>query len=803
MSEWSIVFSEWDPDEQPRREALCALGNGYLVTRAADETRRADGLHYPGTYLAGGYDRRVSRIAGERIENEDLVNWPDWTHMAWRPEQGRWFRIEDVQILEFEQSLDLKRGVLERRLRTRDEEGRTTRLTSRRLVSMDDPHLCALEWELTPEDWSGGMEIRSEIDGRVRNGNVARYSDLESHHVETLEARRLDEERVLLVCRSIQSRLRVAMAARLRAPGADPRERLYTEAGDRAGQRLVFDAREGEPIALEKVVSVFSGRDHAISEPGEAAAKDVARAPAFERLLTRHERAWGRLWERFDLSIGRDPEQALLRLHTFHLLQTVSPNTIDRDVGVPARGWHGEAYRGHVLWDELFIFPLLNLQMPDLTRALLMYRYRRLDEARAYASSEGRIGARYPWQSGSDGREESQFIHLNPQSGRWIPDNSSLQRHINLAIAFNVWQYFEATGDCDFFCSYGVEMLVEICRYMADLAEEGDDGRFHVRGVMGPDEFHEKHPGAEQPGIDDNAYTNVLTSWALASLPRALEVIGERNRARLERDLSITEEELERLDEISRSLYVPFHDDGIISQYEGFDDLEEIDWEKYRNSYDDVQRMDRLLEAEGESPATYKVAKQADVLMLFFLFSAEHLRSLLERMGYDFPGELIPKNVQYYLERTSHGSTLSRIVHAWVLARSDRQESWALFREALRSDIDDIQGGTTKEGIHLGAMAGTVDLVNRCYTGVEIREGMLRLNPLLPREIQELRLSVIYRGAKIRIAVMRDEMELTLVEPAAAPMKVVLREEIVELPPGRTQRLSLKRSDEGVGSGRG
>ena len=42
-------------------------------------------------------------------------------------------------------------------------------------------------------------------------------------------------------------------------------------------------------------------------------------------------------------------------------------HTIDLDVGVPARGLHGEAYRGHVFWDELFIFPLLNYRLPILT----------------------------------------------------------------------------------------------------------------------------------------------------------------------------------------------------------------------------------------------------------------------------------------------------------------------------------------------------------------------------------------------------------------------------------------------------
>lgn len=108
--------------------------------------------------------------------------------------------------------------------------------------------------------------------------------------------------------------------------------------------------------------------------------------------------------------------------------------------------------------------------------------------------------------------------------------------------------------------------------------------------------------------------------------------------------------------------------------------------------------------------------------MLFYLFSADELRDILGRLGYHLEPETIPRAIEYYLHRTSHGSTLSRVVHSWVLARSDRARSWSLFNEALEADISDTQGGTTREGIHLGAMAGTVDIMQRCYTGLELRD---------------------------------------------------------------------------------
>ena len=147
-----------------------------------------------------------------------------------------------------------------------------------------------------------------------------------------------------------------------------------------------------------------------------------------------------------ELDSANERAEMILHLHIFHLLQTVSPNSIPLDVGVPARGWTGEAYRGHVFWDEMFVFPLLNFQLSVLASALLEYRHERLGAARAAARAAGYQGAMFPWQSGSDGREETQRMHLNPQSGRWLPDHSQLQRHVNIALAYNVWQHYMVTG---------------------------------------------------------------------------------------------------------------------------------------------------------------------------------------------------------------------------------------------------------------------------------------------------------------------------------------------------------------------
>ena len=187
----------------------------------------------------------------------------------------------------------------------------------------------------------------------------------------------------------------------------------------------------------------------------------------------------------------------------------------------------------------------------------------------------------------------------------------------------------------------------------------------------------------------------------------------------------------------------------MISQFEGYRDLAELDWADYRRRYGDIQRLDRILEAEGRSVDDYQVSKQADVLMLFYLLSADELRELLGRLGYALPPEAIPRTIEYYLARTSHGSTLSALVDAWVLARAHREQALEHFERALRSDVADIQGGTTAEGIHLGAMAGCVDLLQRCFAGLETRQDALWFNPHWPHRFGRLEFAVQYRGQSL------------------------------------------------------
>jgi alpha,alpha-trehalase len=461
-------------------------------------------------------------------------------------------------------------------------------------------------------------------------------------------------------------------------------------------------------------------------------------------------------------------------------------------VGVPARGWHGEAYRGHIFWDEMFIFPFFNLQRPVLAASLLEYRHVRLDAARRAAREAGYEGAMFPWQSGSNGREETQQLHLNPKSGRWLPDHSHLQRHVNVAIAYNVWQHYMVTGSIGFLRFVGAELLIEIARFWASLATwNATETRYEILGVMGPDEYHEAYPDADRPGLNNNTYTNVMVVWVLQRALEALEDLPPHYRQELVQELSIRDDELDRWRDITRKMKVVFHADGTLTQFEGYEDLLEFDWEGYRERYGDIARLDRLLEAEGDSPNRYKLSKQADVLMLLFLLSRSELLELLAGLGYQVSEEQLARTVDYHLERTSHGSTLSGVVSAWVLARYQPEEAWRFLQHALESDVADVQGGTTAEGIHLGAMAGTVDIVLRCLAGLRPRGEVLRFDPALPLQVKQLKFSLHYRGHRVDVTLDEDRLEVGSRPGHARPIKVLVRDQTVELAPGGRHEFPL------------
>ena len=816
MPDFTLAYDGFDPEQEGLREALTSTGNGYFATRGAAEWEDANAVHYPGTYAHGCFNRETTILGGRPVLNEDLVNLPNWLLLKLRIEGEEAIGLDNVEVLSYRHSYDIRNAVVQREIQFRDRAGRETTLRSRRFVSMAHSHMAGIEWTVTPDNWSGRVEVISGLDGRVTNHMVARYRELEGRHLNPGSPRTFGPEIIALKVQTRQSNIYIAEAARTRVfrggeavsmldpasrSSVDPLEvaRSLYQMDDYIQQVLVFDVEQGSPVRVEKMISLFTSHDNAITETLGAAGKHVARYPDFAAALTEHESAWAELWDVGDIGLPSEPRvQLLLRFHISHVLQVCSRHTARHDAGVPARGLNGEAYRGHVFWDELYVYPYLNFRLPEITRGLLMYRYRRLAEARAAAREAGYWGAMFPWQSGSDGTEETQVVHLNPLSGQWDPDHSHNQRHVNAAIFYNVWQYYQATDDLAFLRDYGAELMLEIARFWSSIAHYNPErDRYEIHGVMGPDEFHERYPGAEESGLRNNAYTNLMVAWIAGTAPRVLDLLPTSRRAALRVRLGLTDDELRTWDEMSRKMFVPFHSNGaedVVSQFEGYADLEELDWERYRAEHSDIHRLDRILKAEGGDPNRYQLAKQADAVMLFFLFSDDELRELFERLGYDYDPDLARRTIDHYDQRTSHGSTLSLVTHAAVLGGLDPESSWKRFLAALESDVGDVQGGTTKEGIHMGVMSGTLDLLQRGYVGASVRDGVLHFAPTLTDRLDGLTFPMQFRGTSIRVSISGDELTVhTLTEGFSRPVRIGIGDEVRELAAGQEWVAPLRR----------
>ncbi len=759
--QWSITYYDYNLKKERSREALLTTGNGYFGTRGALEETDANAVNYPGTYMAGMYNRLVTNISGHDIENEDFVNLPNWLSITFKIGSGEWFDVNQTKILSIKRKLDFRNGLLERWMTVEDSSGRQTALHVRRFVSMHNSCTAALAYSIKPLNYSGTVTLKSSLDGNVINAGVDRYKSLNSRHLDIIKAG-CEQEKIFVLVSTSQSKHQIAQAAAhqiILDAKVEPITAVTAEDQGKVSAAYEISVAQGQTITLEKTVAVCSDKDDFVDDALSSALQGVSRLKKVDQLLLESETEWKAIWEKMDIRVEGDRQsQKLLRLHLYHLVVSMSPFNSMLDASITARGLHGEAYRGHIFWDELFILPLYDLHLPDVARSMLMYRYHRIENARQYAREHGFKGAMFPWQSGSDGREETQVMHLNPLTGHWGEDHSSLQRHVSLAIAYNVWDYYWITNDIDFLRKFGAELFLEICRFWHSKTSLNEaNGRYSIDGVMGPDEFHEHYPGSEKGGLKDNTYTNIMVAWIFNKANDILALLGEDSL----RKAGFNASEITSWATIASKLNLVINPDGILSQYDGYFDLKELDWAAYKQKYNNIYRLDRILKAEGKSPDEYKVAKQADTLMVFYNLNKSEVDEILKKMDYNLPADYLQRNLAYYLARTSHGSTLSRVVHARLAAiAGDRQMSWQLYNDALGSDYTDIQGGTTGEGIHAGVMAGTILIALNTFAGLDYRQPNLHFDPSLPSGWKKLSFKLQFKGIHYQISIAPDTISV-------------------------------------------
>jgi kojibiose phosphorylase len=691
---WHLVEQGFVLSREHEVESLFAVGNGLVGTRGS--IAEGSALSAPATFIAGVYE--TPNAIGAVPE---LVCIADWTYLSAEID-GCPIRADAGDNLMHRRILDIRQGGLFREWQHRDAAGRLTTIRALRLASQADRHVLFQSVVLTPENYSGRLLLRGAWFPltlvRTSKGAAVGFA------VETL----------------MESPGRFDV---LREPGPHPGE---------ATQSLELKVEVGKSYRLDRIVTIETSRN--ASAPLQVATShldQVVCEQGPEGVVEAHRHAWLNLWRAADIGVEGDPAaQRALRFAAYHLLSAANP--ADEHTSIGARALTGRAYKGHIFWDtEIFMLPFFSLTYPDAARALLMYRYHTLPAARERAAKCGFRGALYAWESADTGDDVTPSFAVGPH-GDVVPILVGMQeQHISADVAYGVWTYWQTTGDNQFLLDAGAEILVETARFWASRVEQGDDGRLHIRRVIGPDEYHES--------VDDNAYTNGMAQW---NLERGADVavwlkqrgrdIWQRFSPRIRLDL----EEAHEWRRVASRMHTGFNPQTcLLEQFSGYFQREDIDLSVYGSR---AAPIDVLL--GRDRVAGSQVIKQADVVMLIYL--------LWDR----FSPEVREANFRYYEPRTDHGSSLSPPVHSIVAARlGDLPLAERYFRQTADIDLADNMGNAAG-GVHAASLGGLWQAAVFGFAGLTVRPEGPTFEPRLPPTWKRLQLSLRCRGRNIDVA---------------------------------------------------
>jgi kojibiose phosphorylase len=736
---WLLLADGWTPAREPAIEGALALVNGYLGTRAAVE--EGSGASTPATFLNGVFDTATEAAAQAAATPErqiiaaptpELVVAPDWSRLRLLA-GGDALTVETAEVLGHRRTLDLRHGLLVREWRLRA-GGRTTRLRSLRFASLADRHVLGQALEVVAEDWTGPLTVEAIVEAAVTNeGGVRHLVDQRTRPV---------QGGLLLEAATAQRRIGICMAASTVLDAGDGGVAGEDEAGEAAlVQRHRFEVAPGRAARLHKLVTVFTGRDDPDPAALAVARLSEATAAGLPAALRQSAAAWAERWATADVEVTGDEElQRRVRFASYHLIGCANPE--DPRAAPGARSLTGERYKGHVFWDnELFVLPFLVYTHPPSARAVLGYRHHTLPAARRNARARGWRGAAYAWESADTGEDVTPAYYFTARGERKDTRTGEEEHHLNADIGFAVWQYWQATGDERHLLEEGAQLLVELARFWASRAERDADGRWHVRVVIGPDEYHE--------GVDDNAYTNQLAAWLLHRTAELVAWLAGRHPDRfasLAAALGLDGAEPAGWRAVADGLVDGVDPEtGLIEQHRGFHQLQPVDLAAFEPR---STTMDVLL--GWDALERLKLIKQADVVLLLTL------------LGDRYPGAVQETNFRYYEPLTVHDSSLSPPVHALLAARlGDLETAKRYLAEASTLDLDFEQGVTAAGGVHIATLGGIWQALVLGFAGMTVAGGEPHFTPRVPASWGSLRFRVRWRGRLLEVTATGDTATVT------------------------------------------
>jgi trehalose/maltose hydrolase-like predicted phosphorylase len=748
---WILDDEGFDPLRESSRESRFAISNGFLGIRGARTINR--GVHStrpPRTYVAGLFD-----ALGAEQPIPGLVTAADWLQVRISLSGGPPARLP-LEMSSHHRTLDMGRGVLLTGCRLSIGQLVGIRLRTLRLVSLSER---AVGLQLIQIEIEKG-EVEITLEASFEGADLGLVSE------------RLEQDLGVWRTHSSGKGLAMATESSLRIDDQD----LPPTALGPLKWSWTWTSRPGQIVCFERLVAV--ARSDAQGPDPANGARDklgISRRLGWHGVVAEHEAAWASRWRCSGVEVDGDAAaQQALRFALYHLNSAANP--VDERVSIGARALAGDDYHGHVFWDtEIYLLPFYILTWPEAARALLMYRFRTLEGARRKAAGMGWRGAFYAWESADTGAETAPEQVIGPDR-QVIPILCGKQeQHISADVAYAVWHYWQATGDEGFLIDAGAEILLETGRFWSSRAQLEADGHRHIRGVIGPDEYHEH--------IDDNAFTNVMARW---NIRRALEVAALlRERwpecwARLSGRLGLDDTELTQWLNAADTMATGLDPKtGLFEQFAGFFALEDIDLTHYAGR---SVPMDVVLGRKRTQRS--QVVKQADVVALLGLLPDE------------FVGETGAKNFDYYEPRCGHGSSLSRAMHGLVAARLGRREmALRYFQQTAAIDLADTHAAIDG-GIHIAALGGIWMTAVLGFAGLSLRGDGVALDPQLPPNWQSLGFGLQWRSRHLRIKIVPGEQLVEATLEPGEPMTLVVSGQAHELRHDRPLRVSAKRTED-------
>lgn len=724
---------------EPHLETCFTLANGYMGVRGTFEEMYSNEMM--GTYVAGVFDKSEAQVT-------ELVNLPFFFGLHIYANGVR-VDAAECKVLDFYRALDLKQGLLYKRVRYEDPNGNITKVEGYRFISQHDRQRAGMRYEVTAENYSGLVSVESITDGTTVN--MANSPQERVKHYIIREAEPLLSQGMYVEAATRDQDYRVGIASTLRAEregrnaAIGRRRRVF---GEQAVESVDVEVAAGQPVVIDKYILVVSSRNMA---------KDALKSEA-ERLLNRYTsvgmetavqesiQAYEALWNGMQIDIEGDEEaEQAVRFNLFHLMNCANPE--DERVSIAAKGLHGEGYKGHVFWDtEIFMIPFFVYTYPEAARAMLMYRYHLLDAARENARMGGYRGARYPWESADSGKEETPRWGFDYKGNRLRIWTGDLEYHITADIPYAIWQYYRATGDEEFFLNFGAEMFLETARFWSTRGEYNAElDRYEINEVIGPDEFHEH--------VDNNLYTNYLARWNLQKALEILELLKKEHadvHDRLVSNLGITEQELEKWKEVADKMYVPMEPGKVLEQHQGYFNL--ID--KVITEYDENNMPVWPEGLDITNLNDYTVIKQADIIQLLHMF------------GEEFDLETKKVNFEYYEQRTMHKSSLSPSIYCIMgLTVGDYSKAYAYLMRTAKVDLADNQGNAAL-GLHAASTGGTWQAAVNGFGGMHMEPGgHIGFSPTwMPEHWKKFTYRIRWKGQLIQVTVTHSELTLQIID---------------------------------------